>query len=83
VHGLKSSLSPAPGEPAPGQGDECYRAVPVLTRQGLQGGMGMSAEAAMTNASATLVIKKIFFNMLKSPWGFNFEFDHLSNPSED
>jgi hypothetical protein len=42
----------------------------VLTRQGLQGGMGMSAEAAITNASATLVIKKIFFNMLKSPWGF-------------
>jgi hypothetical protein len=47
-----------------------YRARLALTRQGAQGGVGMSAEAAVTSASATPASKKSFFNILKSPRGF-------------
>jgi hypothetical protein len=42
----------------------------VLTKHGLQGGTGISAEAAVTSASATPASKNTFFNMLESPRGF-------------
>jgi hypothetical protein len=36
----------------------------------LQGGTGIQAEAAVTSANATPASKNAFFNMLKSPRGF-------------
>jgi hypothetical protein len=40
------------------------------TTQGSQGGIGISAEATVASASTTPARKKTFFNMLKSPRGF-------------
>jgi hypothetical protein len=42
---------------------------PISHPQGLQGGVGISAETAVASASATPTIKINFFNMLESPRG--------------
>jgi hypothetical protein len=51
--------------------------------QGLQGGTGISAEPAVTSASAKPTSNKTFFNMLKSPRVFEIELEEFSNPRPD